>query len=562
VTTPPTTIPAVGAVGAEDAVGPSPVAADVIPFRLRIGMTGHRLLPDDSALAARVDDAVRRIRALAPSSPHTPLYLAAVSPLAEGADRLVAARALADEGATLEVALPLPRDDYMDDFATAESRQEFDSLLARASEVVTLPPGETRDEAYERVGRYIVDHSDVMIALWDGAAARGRGGTADIVAYARERDVPLFWIHTEAPYVLCEERGEGIAAATFAALDAYNRARLAGRGLDRATAQARRQEHELSVQSARAGLGAPFMQSYCAWILPHHVRADVLAQRYQALFYVLGDALFYLGAAAVAVAGISAVVGEGLQGSARWILPGLEIVLMLLVLLALLAGRRLRLHERWLAYRFLAERFRSGLILAPALPPGPRAGGVDGSRAADEAERWLGRAYDEVWRRRPQPSETEIPLDGLKALLVSAWIEDQARYQRKAARRNERRHRRSAGLTAAIFALTLAAAVAHGLGARGTVAGVPLNGAPIFLSIALPALAAAVAAIGVQREYPRNAHRARQMARDLEEVGRRLTRATSLEGVREIAQEAERVMLAENRDWFVVMRFHDFELHV
>lgn len=559
VATPPPTRPPIGAAGA---AGAASVAADVIPFRLRIGVTGHRLLPDDPALVARVDGAVRRIRALVPSSPHTPLYLAAVSPLAEGADRLVAARVLTDEGATLEVALPLPRDDYMDDFATAESRHAFASLLARASGVVTLPPGETRGEAYERVGRYIVDHSDVMIALWDGAAARGRGGTADIVAYARERDVPLFWIHTEAPYALCEERGEGIASATFAALDAYNRARLAGRRLDRATAQAQGQERELTAQSERAGLGGSFTQSYCAWILPHYVRADVLAQRYQAMFYLVCDALFYLGAAAVAVAGISAVVGEGLQGSARWILPGLEILLMLLILLTLLAGRRLRLHERWLAYRFLAERFRSGLILAPALPAGPRLAMGDNAGAEDTAARWLGRAYDEVWSRRPQPSNEDIPLDGLKALLASAWIDDQAGYQCQAARRNERRHRRSAGLTAAIFALTLAAAVAHGFGVGGVVAGVPLNGAPIFLSIALPALAAAVAAIAVQREYPRNAHRARQMARDLEEIGRRLARATSLEGVRDIAQEAERAMLAENRDWFVVMRFHDVELHV
>jgi hypothetical protein len=38
--------------------------------------------------------------------------------------------------------------------------------------------------------------------------------------------------------------------------------------------------------------------------------------------------------------------------------------------------------------------------------------------------------------------------------------------------------------------------------------------------------------------------------------------APDLETVRTVAAEAEDLMLEENRDWFVVMRFHDFELHV
>jgi hypothetical protein len=36
-----------------------------------------------------------------------------------------------------------------------------------------------------------VESSDVLLALWDGGASRGRGGTAEIVAYARERGVPV-----------------------------------------------------------------------------------------------------------------------------------------------------------------------------------------------------------------------------------------------------------------------------------------------------------------------------------------------------------------------------------
>jgi hypothetical protein len=40
-----------------------------------------------------------------------------------------------------------------------------------------------------------VDLSDLLIAVWDGKEAKGKGGTADIVRYARERDteVVVLW---------------------------------------------------------------------------------------------------------------------------------------------------------------------------------------------------------------------------------------------------------------------------------------------------------------------------------------------------------------------------------
>jgi len=39
-----------------------------------------------------------------------------------------------------------------------------------------------------------------------------------------------------------------------------------------------------------------------------------------------------------------------------------------------------------------------------------------------------------------------------------------------------------------------------------------------------------------------------------------MNNAVSLERVREVAAETERIMREENSDWFGVMRFHDMEL--
>jgi hypothetical protein len=43
----------------------------------------------------------------------------------------------------------------------------------------------------------VVDPSDVLVAVWDGEPARRLGGTADVVAYARERGVPAIVIWPE-----------------------------------------------------------------------------------------------------------------------------------------------------------------------------------------------------------------------------------------------------------------------------------------------------------------------------------------------------------------------------
>jgi len=79
-----------------------------------------------------------------------------------------------------------------------------------------LPPATPRDQAYAAAGRYILLHRcDVLVALWDGQGARGPGGTSDVAAQARQRDLPLAWFHAEnrrpgkqRPTALGEEQGK------------------------------------------------------------------------------------------------------------------------------------------------------------------------------------------------------------------------------------------------------------------------------------------------------------------------------------------------------------------
>ena len=158
-----------------------------------VGVTGHRILADVLLIEAGIDRALARIEREAElRDEHQRLVV--LSPLAEGADRLVVLRALARPTFALHAVLPFPRDDYMQDFSEPDSRAEFLRLLRRAEEVLELSGSPTRDEGYEAAAGCIVEKSDMLIAVWDGKRAQGRGGTAEFVELARRRDLPLAWI--------------------------------------------------------------------------------------------------------------------------------------------------------------------------------------------------------------------------------------------------------------------------------------------------------------------------------------------------------------------------------
>jgi len=166
---------------------------EIVP--LILGITGHRDLrtSDVPELERRVGLMLEALRAEMPTTPFVLL-----SPLAEGADRLVARVALA-RGARLVAPLPLPVAEYERDFP--ESLDEFRELLARADhfelpagaadgDAVRDPAGPSRKRAYARCGAYIAQHCHVLIALW-GGVTKGpetelEGGTAQVVRFHRE----------------------------------------------------------------------------------------------------------------------------------------------------------------------------------------------------------------------------------------------------------------------------------------------------------------------------------------------------------------------------------------
>lgn len=533
-----------------------PVDQGRIPVVFRIGITGHRCLGDPEALVPAIQEALRLLRERIPEFTTPDVVLVAVSSLAEGADRLVARDLLAEPGARLEVVLPLARSDYARDFHDAESRREFWHLLELASRVQEAPAHASREEAYEWAGRRVVDQCDALIAVWDGELSRGRGGTEEIVRYARDRKVPLAWVHTKGdPPVTAEMDDDHVQALRGALSDLheYNKSKIPHAAF---ATQQRSQRRDLGLDSAPVAPDDALGQACeraAAWLVPFLVRADVLAVRLQRRFRYLSMATFAMAALAVAVVAIQI----NFFPHHEWIV-GFEVFLLLVLLTVPLLRNKLRFHDRWTSYRFLAERLRSAYFLALAgtgdrsQPPGQSAS------FSDPSVGWIERALSEIIASRPKVGLASSNVVELRSYLNGHWIGGQVKYHDDAATYNENWEKWLRLATATLFMITLICAVLHtfGLGPKVHVSAALV----VLLSISIPAVGAAVHGVETQREHRRHAQRCARMVIQLKQLQYQMNEAQTLPQIRQIAANVERSMREESNDWFGVMRFHDIEL--
>lgn len=173
---------------------------------LTIAVTGHRdLRPDElEPIRERVQAFFADLSARFPER-----EVSVMSALAEGADRLVAREAL-DLGLELIVPLPMPADLYVEDFKSPESRAEFESLCARASNIIELPVARgsslqqvsvddaARARQYAQLGVFLCAHCHILLALWDGKLSGDLGGTGQVVRFHHDDVMPGYTRKTVA----------------------------------------------------------------------------------------------------------------------------------------------------------------------------------------------------------------------------------------------------------------------------------------------------------------------------------------------------------------------------
>lgn len=543
-----------------------------IPFRIRIGVTGHRNLESSPALA----EVPAQVRRLLPISATTPVRFGAVSALAEGADRLVVEQvfdyaARHGEEARLEVVLPFDRHRYIElqEFSPA-AEAEFEAWLDRATSVTELGgPWEpkTRDRSYEAAGQTVVARSDVLVALWDGRPSRGRGGTAETLLFAAEIRKPCIWVPSDreapCPDNLTEgsetqfheevrrraeasnedadrwrRRGKGVLTAledAFQELDEFNRA-----SLPQASELRRRVEQELGTVDETSD-----------WIAWPFARATCLADRFQSRFTRATWLMSVLATGAAAALG-----GNVTQEHPSPVWAWAEVA-CLFALIALFASvHHAGPHRRWLSYRLLAERFRSAYFMAPTGIDFRRTAGLETVFVERRAADWLMRAFEEVWDSRPRAtgparSLSDEDVGRLRLRLADEWIGGQIAYHAKARRQHERRGLVLTWLILLCFTGAVVFATLHA--ATGAAERVSIQ-----LSITLPVAAAAIGVVLNLRQHRALAERYTRMHSELVAVRRSLLDIDT-QTISKATSEAARVIAEENGDWFGAMWFLDVE---
>lgn len=593
---------------------------------VRVGVTGHRPkdLSEGEALEAlrkvirgvlrEIQDVTSRI-----FEQHRLLYsgdrakLRLVSPLAEGADRLVAHEAL-EMGFELQCPFPFHREEYEKDFKTAESLDEFEELRQQASVIFELDGSRaSQEEAYEAVGRVVIKQSDVLIAIWNGKPAAGRGGTGQMVAEALARGVPTVRIKPHTPHraYLCRlrsvprdlrrrranlsERLQDILEPPMDSEDQiaalheekipqgsplFRRFRdFFARGYERPSVP--RSSFEAiekpaaakawkAVSGPNASVGKQIQEGY------HHrfEQADSLANAFADLYRSSFITTYAFGAAAV----LFAFLGIYLElHSWFWV----ELVLIVSILLLLWAAgphnrwrhfstltealdflapvRRGRWHVRWLDYRLLAEALRQMDFLAPLARVTPSFEVPAHLDQDDPSRTWFNWYFRAVIREQGLiRARVDNAYLAVYRRVLAGSILSQIVYHGENAAKLGKAHHRLHRAVVWFFRGTLVACILH-LVSEHLLAEHLVQ--PLYLSIeltlslfaiVLPAFGAAVEGVIHQGEFERIARRSKAMAGRLETILKRVTHLSAKASSRELGEIAEyfcEVQLREQADW-------------
>lgn len=538
---------------------------NTIPAAIWIGVTGHRKLDNEDLLRRSVKkvllDLEKMIRG---DNGPIPWTFIVTSSLAEGADRLVAEEVLKYSGEDihstfLEAVLPLDAEDYLRDFKTEESQSQFNSLLDVAGSVINLKATGSREDAYLKAGLYIVNRSDVLIAIWDGEAARGTGGTAEIIEYARKRKRVIFWIDSKSGDIKnCSRKNDIIRfgeqpSTSRTYLGQYNTERITAEDLKRGL---KSKLDRIERCAKDAGMFPEILEEPLTYAMPSFVRATFLARRYQRFYVRSGTAICILSAAAVATVVIQVLFLESMP-QILWV----EVFWMVILITLVIFSEHHEWRRKWIDYRLLAELMRAHIYSSMTK-------GLPKNSPAIENGRWccqgvmpipISSFLVEDWRNwafsliilKQKWIDTAVPFESLKSFILKAWIDDQIRYYKETGERYLFKYKLldRAGLT--LFGLTLAAAVLHSIG-TGQSWLHDLNPLPDLLTsvaIIFPAIGSSLAGIKMYREYLLNSKRYLHLFDQLQEIREEMIKAEDLANFALLVDIAKKTMLSEHLDW-------------
>lgn len=491
----------------------SPVAtASHLPLFHVVGFSGHRQLPDATATATAIRSALALLQREAAGE-----WLA-LSSVALGSDQIFAREAMA-LGLSWHAILPLPRAEFAKDFSAAEWAAA-ERLLGQAEDIRIITENGARDDAYLDCGMETVNGADVLIALWDGDPARGKGGTADVVEYAKAIGKPVLIIDAATR----EVRRENWAKLERSDASLGNLNELP----DATTAN--------SQNPFKAPDGIFKFQQKCDHAASHG------APQFRRL--IVSTVLLHVGATLIAAAALS-------YGLHLAVLPWAKLICLTGALaVALVLRHHTHSHHSWVRCRLAAEFCRSALATWGLPRAAPLFQDLD-----LPGVRGLSRTLHVLHRR--SSAAQPVPMDEFKRIYLEKRIDDQlAYYRRQKGRALPLFKRLKAGFwVATILAIvcTAAYAIAHTLHAE-----VPAwlqNTVFYLLPISLPVVAASFISLISINDLQRRVARYREMHAMLEDSRKQVTYCQTWNSLERIVLKTERALLQEVLEWHSITSF-------
>lgn len=417
---------------------------------------------------------------------------------------------------------------------------------------------EARRLAYEDSGHFVVDHCDVLIALCDGQPPRGRGGTANIMTYARESKCPLYVINTNNPAMV--ERPNEITLPTdlIDHLSRFN-SRLAS--WEDRTGYVANQYEALFENNEGEKLPDGVKDTVRERLLPFYAVASVAAKKAQKIYQKVGLWSFILALVASATIAVGIIF---LPGGSFHLPSGPIFALELLILITILAlifwANRIRAHKSWMEYRFLAERIRSASFMTSAGMETNATSFRRREETGSSAPDWTVVAFEEIRYRLPRQDTGKLgSVMDVAAFIRKRWLMDQLDFHRNKARSCKEDHHRREHWGEGIFFAAIAMAVLH-----LTLAALwhPLVGTSAFhlaciveqsltwLSLILPAIAATLEGLRSHREDRRIAMQSEKMIIKLTALEKEF-RLVNEKNLPRLLRKTEQLMLEENSEWLL-----------
>ncbi|MGZ8335781.1 MAG: hypothetical protein ACXWU1_03870, partial [Allosphingosinicella sp.] len=308
------------------------------------------------------------------------------------------------------------QDEHVTRHFLAAMRDPGDREAGQAYSVLT-------SERTAAAGRVMIEHSDLLIAVWDGVTPGGPGGTRHSMASALHDGAPVIWIDAANPDCVRILQGPeslevSVAEHSCAEIEAFVANAINPPDADRNEAATRFHTEKWHAHSSRRfhayrriealfggkgkrrfftglvetyetpeaiaeGSGAPVLTAARALpgtddVMVRQIEEQVLGRfawadglsTYLSDAYRGGMVMNFLLSAAAIIAGAAYLP---LSGASKWPFALVELLLLLAIVMITTVGRRNRWHGRWLETRRVAEYLRHApimLLLGVARPAG------------------------------------------------------------------------------------------------------------------------------------------------------------------------------------------------